>query len=117
MMNVKLQRSPKKTHKWRVTFDDGKQVHFGAKGYSDYTLHGDPHRMRRYVKRHGGQVSDMNVFDVQRHMLRVRRSTKENWSAKGLRTPGFWSRWLLWSHPSLVKAKRFMAKTFNVRFI
>ena len=40
----------------RVGFrtEDGKKVRFGARGYSDFTLHGDPKRMMRYVVRHGG---------------------------------------------------------------
>jgi len=85
--------SPKK---FRAVLPSGKIVRFGQRGYSDYTLHKDPERMRRYIVRHGGVV--------KRDMLQVRRSSKENWSRQGVETPGFWSRWLLWSSPSLSRA-------------
>ena len=29
-----------------------KKVHFGAKGYSDYTVHKDPKRRENYIARH-----------------------------------------------------------------
>jgi len=41
----------------------------------------------------------------------------ETWSKKGLRTAGFWSRWLLWSKPTLSGAKKFMEKKFNIKIV
>ena len=53
---IYLQESSRSTKKWMVTITkDGDRnftVHFGGKGYSDYTLHKDPDRMRRYEARH-----------------------------------------------------------------
>ena len=72
-------------HKWRATFPNGKTVNFGLRGYSDYTIHKDHERMLRYLTRH------------------VKR---ENWSPSGRFKAGFWSRWLLWSKPSLRSAAR-----------
>lgn len=95
-MKVILRKSPKPTKKFRVTFPDGKHVDFGGKGYSDYTIHKNRERMRRYIKRHGGMG--------------------ENWSKKGIRTAGFWSRWLLWSKPSMPEAKRFLTLRFGLTF-
>ena len=37
--------------KWMAECD-GKKVHFGARGYEDYTMHKDPERRRRYIARH-----------------------------------------------------------------
>lgn len=93
-MRVVLEKSPRVQKKWRASFPDGTHVDFGAQGYSDYTIHGDPRRMRRYVDRHarGG----------------------ETWTKDGLRTPGFWARWLLWSRPSIEEASRFMEKKFGL---
>ena len=88
--------SPKK---FRAILPSGKIVRFGLRGYSDYTIHRDPQRMKRYITRHGG-IFPRGVSD----MLRVRRSSKENWSRRGVDTPGFWSRWLLWSYPTLNRA-------------
>lgn len=96
-MKVILRNSPKKDKKYRVTFEDGKYVDFGGKGYSDFTIHGDPERMRRYVARH----SRMG----------------ETWTKSGMRTAGFWSRWLLWSRPSMPEAKKYMTKRYGIRFI
>jgi Family of unknown function (DUF5754) len=75
-----LTRDADGIHKFRATFPEGRTVHFGRKGYSDYTIHKDRERMKRYIIRH-------------------RR--RENWTRSGRYTAGFWSRWLLWSRPSL----------------
>jgi hypothetical protein len=72
-------------HKWRAVFPNGKTINFGLRGYSDYTIHKDHSRMLRYLSRH------------------VKR---ENWSPSGRYKAGFWSRWLLWSRPSLNGAAR-----------
>ena len=93
-MKVILRESPKPTKKFRVTFPDGKFVDFGGKGYSDYTLHRDPKRMKRYLARHSRMGED--------------------WTMKGVRTAGFWSRWLLWSLPSMPAAKRLIASRFGI---
>ena len=96
-MRVKLRISPNPMKKYRVTFPDGKHVDFGGKGYSDYTIHKDPERMKRYLKRHGRMG--------------------ENWTNKGIRTAGFWYRWLLWSEPSMPKAKRLVSSRFGLTFL
>lgn len=120
-MKVILQKNPGGLKKWRAVLPDGKKVDFGLKGYSDYTIHKNPLRMRSYVMRHGG-VASSNLKKstdekyVQDKMLNVKTSTKENWSKNGIYTPGFWSRWLLWSHPSINAAKREISKKFNVKF-
>jgi len=94
--------------KWMATLPSGKTVQFGARGYSDYTKHKDPLRMKRYVVRHGGASTSSNVpANVQRIMLKRVRSNKENWSASGEDTPGFWSRWLLWSFPDIKEAAKY----------
>jgi len=95
-MKVLFRNSPKSEKKYRVTFEDGKSVDFGGKGYSDFTIHKDPERMRRYLARH----SRMG----------------ETWNKTGIRTAGFWSRWLLWSRPSMSEAKKYMTKRFGIRF-
>ena len=52
-MRVKLIKSPNSRKKYRVIFEDGDTVDFGARGYSDFTLHKNPLRMRSYLIRHG----------------------------------------------------------------
>jgi len=96
-MKVRLIESPKVDKKFRAVFvDSGKFVDFGGKGYSDYTIHKDRDRMQRYLVRH-------------------RR--RETWTKVGVHTPGFWSRWLLWSRPTLNGAKRLMRQKFGVVFV
>ena len=95
--------------KFRAVLPSGKVVRFGLRGFSDYTLHKDPQRMKRYVMRHGG-ILPRGTKD----MLRVRRSSKENWSRQGVETAGFWSRWLLWSSPSLNKAAQHTSRVAGV---
>ena len=115
-------KSPRIDKKFRVTFENGKIVDFGARGYSDYTIHKNPLRMRSYVTRHGGFVPHMVQKQtdpklVHKNMLDVSRSDKENWSKTGFFTAGFWSRWLLWSHPELEGAKKIISKRFDLSFL
>ena len=93
-MKVLLLNSPRKDKKFRVIFADKSHVDFGQEGYSDYTIHKDPERMRRYLVRHG--------------------RGREKWSIRGIKTAGFWSRWLLWSKPSLAEAKMLIKKKFGI---
>lgn len=96
-MKVKLFKSPKVEKKWRVLFEDGSHVDFGQKGYSDFTIHKNPIRMRLYIKRHGRMG--------------------ETWSRKGIKSAGFWARWLLWSKPNLLGAKKLIHKKFDISII
>jgi len=71
-----------------------KTVHFGATGFSDYNKHKDPMRKLRYDNRH---------------------KTNENWSKSGLKTAGFWSKWILWNKPGLLASIKDTEKRFNIR--
>jgi len=62
-----------------------RKVAFGSAGMSDFTKHKDPERKKRYISRH---------------------EKRENWTNTGILTAGWWSRWLLWSEPSLTAAKQ-----------
>jgi hypothetical protein len=87
---IHVVRAVNGVHKFTAVFPDGVKVHFGRKGYSDYTKHKDRQRMERYLNRH---------------------RARENWTRSGGKTAGFWSRWLLWSSPSINGAR---AKTEKV---
>jgi hypothetical protein len=82
--------------KYRALFSNGGYVDFGATGYSDYTIHHDPERKRRYMIRH---------------------QKKENWTKSGIKSAGFWSRWLLWEKPSLKGAMNTMKSKFGIQFV
>lgn len=108
---ITLRKSPDPKKKWRVTFPDGDHVDFGLTGYSDYTIHKNTARMASYVRRHGGKTPKNPTL---KSMLRVKTSDKEQWGKKGIRTAGFWSRWLTWSHPSINDAVKYIEDTFTV---
>ena len=98
MITVYLEKSTNKSKKYMVTIvnESGikKMVHFGANGYSDFTIHKDPERMKRYDARH---------------------KTNENWTKSGIYTAGFWSKWILWSKPSLTQAINYTSKKFGIK--
>jgi Family of unknown function (DUF5754) len=85
MKLLKFAKALNGKHKYMVYIRDDAQdkvrkVLFGAKGYSNYTIHKDPLRKQRYITRH---------------------QKKEDWTRRGAFTPGFWSRWVLWNKPTL----------------
>ena len=90
---AKLSRSEKPDKKFKVVVE-GRTIHFGAKGMSDYTINQDPERKRLYISRH---------------------KAHEDWSKSGIKTAGFWSRWLLWNKPSLDESIQDIQKRFRVR--
>ncbi len=91
---VYLKKSTRKGKKYMV-WVNGKTVHFGSAGMSDYTKHKDKERKNRYISRH---------------------KTNENWKKSGIKTAGFWSKWLLWNKPSIGSSKSDIRKRFNVSF-
>ena len=121
-MRVKVVRSPNPKKKFRVILENGKTVDFGARGYSDYTKHKTPSRMRSYVLRHGGQIptgiiAERDPVKIQNMMLNINRSDKEDWKRSGINGAGFWSRWYLWSFPDVNDVKKFMKKRFNIQIV
>ena len=121
-MRVKIIRSPDSKKKFRAILEDGRTVDFGASGYSDYTKHKNPSRMRSYVLRHGGQIpksiiSERNPAMIHRMMRSINKSDKEDWKLSGIGGAGFWSRWYLWSQPNFGDVNRFMLKRFGIKII
>ena len=121
-MNVKIVRSPDRKKKFRAIIGDGRTVDFGDSGYSDYTKHKTPSRMRSYVRRHGGRVprriiAERDPKKIQTMMLGVNSSDKEDWKISGIDGAGFWSRWYLWSYPDFEGVKKFMSKRFGIKFV
>jgi hypothetical protein len=96
-LRLTLSPSTRAEKKWMVACAGGPgarrgwAVHFGARGYEDYTTHRDAARKARYVLRH---------------------RAREQWGMAGVRTPGFWSRWLLWNRPSLRASLADMRRRF-----
>jgi hypothetical protein len=66
-------------------------IHFGQRGYADYTTHRDAARKALYLARH---------------------RTREDWTLAGIHTAGFWARHLLWSEPTLQASVSALNKRF-----
>jgi hypothetical protein len=90
-----LQKSNRPDKKYMVTIDS-KTIHFGAKGYKDLLIHKDLDRMKRYENRH---------------------KSRENWKKSGLKTAGFWSKWILWNKPSFRGSIKDTEKRFNIKIV
>ena len=87
-----LQPRSRRDKKYQVTIND-KVIHFGAKGYSDFTRNKDEARKKAYIKRH---------------------QANEDWSKTGLETPGFWAEHILWAEPSIELPARRVRERFGV---
>lgn len=120
-MRVRITPAHDPAKKWRAhLLDTDQTVEFGARGASDYTHHKDPHRMARYLLRHGGVSSDeyhaklkhASPDDVHARLWTRMRSTRERWDDPS--TPGFWSRFLLWRHPDLRVAMAHLPRGLKV---
>lgn len=93
-IKVKFSKSNKPNKKYKVKIFN-QTIHFGDERYQDYTIHEDRKRKLLYLARH-------------RH--------NEDWSSTGIKTAGFWSRWILWNKPSLRESLIDTAKRFNITF-
>ena len=94
-MQVVIQPSSSKAKKMDAIIDGKKTVHFGQKGFSDFTLHQDPKRKELYISRH---------------------KKNEHWDDPA--TAGFYSRWILWNKPNLKESVDDLNKRYkNINFI
>jgi hypothetical protein len=97
---IYFRTSTRADKKWMVTITHGddrhKTVHFGGAGYEDYTIHKDIERKRRYEARH---------------------KERETWTKSGIKTAGFWSKWILWNKPSLSASISDTSNRFGIKII
>jgi len=84
-------KSDRPDKKYFIITNDNKKIYFGQASASDFTLHKDEARKRRYINRH---------------------KKNENWNNKD--TAGFWSRWLLWEKPTIKESYDNIKKKFNI---
>lgn len=91
-MMISLKPAKKRDYKFTAIIN-GKEVNFGREPYEDFTDHKDEDRKEAYLKRH---------------------KPRENWTGSGIKTPGFWSRWLLWNKPTIKESIKDIERRFNV---
>ena len=94
-MRIEISKSTRPDKKL-MAVANGKTVHLGQKGASDYTLHKDAARKDAYIARH---------------------AVTEDWTRSGMLTPRFLSRHLLWNKTTLAVSiadlnKRYKGTTF-----
>ena len=93
---VVIRKSSKADKKYEAIIDGRKTVSFGAKGYSDFTLHKDPERKQRYIQRHQNNV---------------------DWSKTGIITPGSYAKHVLWNKDTIQKSVTDLNKKYqDVKF-
>ncbi len=101
-MIIELSKSNRKNKKWKVKVKN-KTIHFGAKGYGDFTI---------WNKEKG------KVFaDKKKKAYIARHKVNENWNKSGIDTAGFWSRWLIWNKPTLKTSIKDIENRFNINII
>ena len=93
-LNIIILKKSTRPEKKYMVIVDGKTVHFGASGYSDFTIHKTPSRKNLYELRH---------------------KSRENWKKSGIKTAGFWSKWLLWNKPSLSASIKDTENKFGIK--
>jgi hypothetical protein len=96
MCKVQIKKSTRKEKKLMAIFTDCSDntkttTHFGATGYSDFTIHGDKNRKQRYINRH---------------------RKNENWNDQ--KSAGSLSLYLLWNKPTLKESIADYKKRFNL---
>jgi hypothetical protein len=87
---MKITESSRKGKKWVAEFQDGTKTHFGATGYTDFTLGATEDQRKRYIARH----------------------QKEDHTDP--KKAGTLSRFILWEHRSKDKAIREYKKKFAI---
>lgn len=89
-MKAELSKSNAKNKKYKVILIDAdkkRTIHFGDSRYDDFTTHKDPKRKESYIARHGAQSNFDDPF-----------------------TASYWSRWILWSKPTIEASVRDLRK-------
>lgn len=89
-----ITQSKRADKKLQVITPNGRSIHFGAKGYSDYTIHKNKARKALYIARH---------------------KQRESWGKGGIHTKGFWAYHILWNKPTIISSIRDTAKRFKIK--
>jgi hypothetical protein len=94
-MEAVITTSPLKTKRYKVVITEGdkkKTIHFGAKGYENFTIHKDNERKYRYIDRH---------------------KKREDWQDPF--TAGFWALHTLWNKPTIQGSLNDIKRNFDIK--
>jgi len=105
-MIINLYFSNKDNKKLMVVIDDNnrkKTIHFGQAGYRDFILY--------------NELNKKLALEKRKNYLARHSNMGEDWNKSGIKTAGFWSRWLLWNKETLSKSIDDVEKRFNIKII
>lgn len=94
MRLISFGRSSRADKKYQVVIESEgrkKTIHFGARGYSDFTTNKSDLLKKSYIARH---------------------SINENF--RDPTTAGFWARWILWNKPTVAASLADVKSRFNL---
>lgn len=93
-MKITKSNKPKKRYKALFKLENGKKktIHFGSSEHSNYTIHKDKERKKRYINRH---------------------KKRENWNDP--LSAGSLSRYILWEKPNLNDSIKFFKSKFGIK--
>jgi hypothetical protein len=84
-MEVIITKSSNKNKKFDALVD-GKKISFGDNRYEDFTM----------FKKDNDKINEKRKQNyIERH------KKNEKWGIDGIKTPGFYSRWILWHMPTI----------------
>tara|TARA_Y100001963_G_scaffold154080_1_gene242125 strand:+ start:49 stop:399 length:351 start_codon:yes stop_codon:yes gene_type:complete len=108
--SVFIQPSTRKINKYMVIFYNKdkkkiKTIHFGAKGYRDFTLINN--------KNSEFYIDDAEKREEVKKLYIVRHQRRENWALPD--NAGSLSRWVLWNKPDINNSFLDYKKRFNLK--
>ena len=89
-MEVVISKSNRKDKKFKAEIDKKQTVHFGASGYTDYTLNKNNDTKDRYIQR---------------------RKNNEDWS--DFNTAGIFAKRILWNKPTTQESEKDTNRNFK----
>jgi hypothetical protein len=102
-----LERSDNLKKKMMVHIEGtNKHIKFGSNGLNDYIFQSN------YDKEHS---NDMPLADLNKKAYIKRHKKRENWNDPN--TPGFWSKNILWSKPTLDEAIKYTENKHKIKII
>jgi hypothetical protein len=96
-----LKKSVKKNKKFMIIIDFSSKYHFGDSRCKDYTNY--------YTELIPDDAYYKKLAYISLH------KKNEDWTKYGIRTSGFWNRWILWNLPTISESIKDVEKRFNVK--
>jgi hypothetical protein len=106
-MLIRVSNSDLPGKKLKIVIEDEdtnrtKTIHIGQRGANDFI---------KWNKISPSLAEERKTAYINRHQAR------EDWTKSGIKTAGFWSRWLLWNKRSLSQSISDVRKRFNLNVV